>query len=124
MTNNRFKFRVWDKDENSFSCCIKDELRFGCEEVFTIPLSKKDTYIIQQFTGYQDSEGNDIYEGDILKNMIPTKYSVNLFVVKWGEFESSDDMGFGGVGFILPWFYCNFKPKIIGNVFENSELLK
>ena len=78
----------------------------------------------QQYTGFKDADGNEIYEGDILKNLTPTKYSDVNFTVEWGEFEPSDDMGVGGVGFVLPWFFTTFKPKVIGNIFENPELLK
>lgn len=134
------KFRVWDKIQNKFingippkeymldpdsewsHHDIDDDPCVYINNVFTEDFNGR--LVFQQYTGYKDSDNKEIYEGDILKNLTPHKYSSDTFVVKWGEFEPSDDMGVGGVGFVLPWFYTTFKPKVIGNIFENPELLK
>ena len=127
--NNQRKFRVWDKMRLQFIYPENDN-----QQHFIIDLNGRfynlqngsgdNDYIVQEYTGFKDADGNEIYEGDILKNLTPTKYSDVNFTVEWGEFEPSDDMGVGGVGFVLPWFFTTFKPKVIGNIFENPELLK
>ena len=127
--SRELKFRIWDKLTESFIYCEDDN-----QQHFILDLngnfhnlqngSGGDEYVVQQYTGFKDADGNEIYEGDILKNLTPTKYSDVNFTVEWGEFEPSDDMGVGGVGFVLPWFFTTFKPKVIGNIFENPELLK
>ena len=127
--SRKLKFRIWDKLTESFIYCEDDN-----QQHFILDLngnfhnlqngSGGDEYVVQQYTGFKDADGNEIYEGDILKNLTPTKYSDVNFIVEWGEFEPSDDMGVGGVGFVLPWFFTTFKPKVIGNIFENPELLK
>ena len=136
------KFRVWDVAQNKFLPSYGDlGIDFyheqgeswhskGIRDIVPVSWFLQDhnnnlgNYIVQEYTGYKDSDNKEIYEGDILKNLTPHKYSSDTFVVKWGEFEPSDDMGVGGVGFVLPWFYTTFKPKVIGNIFEHSELLK
>lgn len=119
--NNRFKFRVWDTFHKQWigACAIK----FDGTIIDVHNAEPETNCIAQQYTGFKDADGNEIYEGDILKNLTPTKYSDVNFIVEWGEFEPSDDMGVGGVGFVLPWFFTTFKPKVIGNIFENPELL-
>lgn len=56
--NNRFKFRVWDGDKKKYEY-------FELHNI-TVPdrLLCQHKYPVQQFTGFKDSEGNEIYEGD------------------------------------------------------------
>lgn len=121
--NNRFKFRIWDGYSFEYNPTL-DGLKENYDITDFSDLEEHKELILQQYTGYEDADGQRIYEGDILKNLATHKYSPNIFIVKWGEFEPSDDMGVGGAGFVLPWFYCRFNPKVIGNIFQNPELLK
>jgi hypothetical protein len=122
------KFRVWDVKLNEYVPKRELDRNFGLDfngELRCLLASReKDPFILQQYTGYKDFDNVDIYDGDILKNLTPHRYSPDIFVVEWSEFEPSDDMGVGGVGFVLPWFHCSFRSKIVGNIFENEELLK
>ena len=127
--NREIKFRIWDKKNNKFLVNIHngiDEFNFDlwdwAEQMSSCLSFPIDSYVFQQYTGLKTENGVEIYEGDILKNLTPHKYSPDTFVVEWDEFHPSDDMGVGGVGFVLPWFCCTFKPKVIGNIFENPEL--
>lgn len=120
---DRFKFRVWDRDKNKFSSFIKHELRFGCEGILTMPLTKAGVYVIQQCTGLKDSKNKLIFEGDIL-----------VYYLSYGESEggqkdnivSSVDWADGSFVFdgdILSQSDANFF-EIIGNIFEHANLLK
>lgn len=125
----KFKFRVWNHDENKFASMVNDYLRFGFDEILTIPLSKKDTYIIQQFTGLQDPGGKDIYEGDILeistnyRNRKESRYGLvhyHFYEYLVGVYDpaySKDRMVNNN--------YCSIlnAGRVAGNVFENRELL-
>jgi hypothetical protein len=68
---------------------------------------KDDMYEFMQFTGLYDSKGKEIYEGDILQWTTGARD-----IVTWNE-----------DGFLRNW---DFLPsgKIIGNIYENPELLE
>jgi len=108
------KFRIWDKVDKEFAPFMDGDLvafQFYCPN----PPSE---YVVQQFTGMLDKNKKEIYEGDILK-VRGYRGAVGQVVVKWEETRASDDMGYDVVGFIQ-WE----DPEVIGNVFQNPELLK
>ncbi len=115
------KYRVWDKkDLRWVSTNVVVDFSgvlffsFGYE----IKIIDSERYDVQYFTGFKDEDGNEIYEGDILKML-------------WGS-ES-----LGEVYYYEDYGYFGFKGKqkfdftetqgdeydIIGNIHENPELL-
>ena len=87
--------------------------------VFVIPET------VGQFTGLYDGDGKEIYEGDILKwsngKMYVVKFWQGMF---YASVEECND-GFLG-GFPLHAFteFEERKCKIVGNIYDNPELLK
>lgn len=61
MNKNRFKFRVWDGDKKQYEYFELDNI--------TVPdrLLCQHKYPVQQFTGFKDSEGNQIFEEDTIE---------------------------------------------------------
>lgn len=82
-----------------------------------------ENYTLREFTGYIDKDGRDIYEGDIL-----TDCHKRLLQVVWRnggfQFEALNETNFYFAD-IYQWFdgYTEY-PEVIGNRFENPELLK
>jgi hypothetical protein len=110
-----FKFRFWDKSEKRWSEGVFDHLQIG--SVFEFNENVKEGYEIQQYTGIKDKNGKEIYEGDILSYRDEPQ---QLTVVRWTE-ESMDNHP-GWV--ITDWWTQGGPCEIVGNIFENPELLK
>lgn len=71
---------------------------------------------VGQFTGLQDANGTDVYEGDIVRYRPNNKtYQV---VFKDGIFWGEGNNGHGCAAHFFP--SC----EILGNVFDNPELIK
>ena len=60
--NNRFNFRMWDINTKKFYYMYLDEL-IGLTRTISIP---KDA-TIQQYTGLNDKNNIEVYEGDVIK---------------------------------------------------------
>ena len=88
--------------------------------VFVIPET------VGQFTGLYDCDGNEIYEGDILRlGNSPS----GICKVKWNETMASFCIQFFfenklGTRALGEWVICERKVEVIGNIFDNPELLK
>lgn len=125
-----FKFRSFCKDTNQMLYEVQKNYN-GCIDDFIAMLSLNDEYEIMQYTGKKDLNGKDIYEGDIVKCYSREKWAIEtgvdskLVLYGTGEvvwFES--ECGFGIKGqdpTFLGWYECF---EIIGNIYENQELLK
>lgn len=119
------KFRAWDK-ENKEMLFVKqidfifEKVVLGCYESFFF-----DEVELMQSTGLVDWEGVEIYEGDIVK--IPDDYEVFgknagetcKVIFDSGCFRLKTSRG-RGRGF---WFEDDSTVTIIGNIYENPELL-
>jgi len=86
---------------------------------------------IMQYTGLKDKNGKEIYEGDILKVELRSKDNyIGRVDFNYGQFWCVKHNGYGGTGYDFD-FLCNKDRysktaiiEVIGNIFENPELLK
>ena len=134
---------VYDDVREKHIICSFDTEVEGCEPYNSygtlVPVDivirvNKDT--VGQYTGLEDKNGNEIYEGDILKEHTPSGF--NYSVVKFGEIDIS---GFSCYPKMCTCFYHDFSNfndnwgevalgnnleniEVIGNIYENPELLE
>jgi hypothetical protein len=120
----QLKFRAWDKLAKQFTYPDK-----GYQGHYVLTLNGQfqnlqngsggDEYVVQQWTGLKDYESNDIYEGDIVRYELDG--TVYTQTVGWGNnsWEMIDTRLYSTP---LITNLPNF--EVIGNIFENSELLK
>ena len=115
------KFRAWNKKKNimmepshnvlidSYDGC--PHFSFGYNEPMPEP-----NWILMQYTGLKDKNGKEIYEGDVVKDG-----SVNR-VIEWSSHRGNRVVGYFAAFTIID------NPdeclEIIGNRYENPELLK
>jgi len=92
-------------------------------EVLGFMHQKQDIEAVMQFTGLKDKNGKDIYEGDIL-TFTEWSWSRKLGNVSKDTFVK---VVWSHAGFILEGskFEWNFeKGEIVGNIYQNPELVK
>lgn len=76
---------------------------------------------IGQFTGFKDIDGKEIYEGDIIQNdEHPEEIGKiinenNCWLVEWFDIDDKA---------CLCWLLENTPQKVIGNIYDNPELLE
>jgi len=137
------KFRVWNKRTNKWIHSPDNEVNLFGETILLgefmrgVNLDELNDCMALQYTGLKDKNNKEIYEGDIIKfmgrwdeqgNVLPPDYkSYEIFWLMGGLcasminrprpymsfFEHNEILGIG-----------HTDSEIIGNIFDNPELMK
>lgn len=151
--NREIKFRAWDKENKHMLYSSSDgvlecgegqhedvlniwldgtieiansERNYFPNGIGTINDSEK-RFILQQYTGLEDKNGKEIYEGDIVKSA-NWLYRVG-YGVETSSFGNASGFYFAsnapslGKGFVDSTFN-SLECEVIGNIYENPELLE
>lgn len=126
--NRKIAFRAWDK-ENKVMYEVK-KVDFSEQKVFCKQYYLNDWKFseieLMQYTGLKDKNGKDIYEGDILsypkeEQIISIRWDKSGANWQFDEHNNFDDgVGRGNWDFNIG---IAKNCKIIGNIYENPELL-
>lgn len=141
----KIKFKIWDKELNYFLdgdahfsneiCFIIDEWTRGnwTPARFIVDDRSRNRYTLVQFTGLKDKNGQEIYEGDIIGHIYSNGLKTAIFgFVEFGSLEYESG-ACEYLGYYLNDFgdKCWITPRnnqiddmVIGNIYENPELLE
>ena len=138
MNTHEIKFRTWFKPHNSWinSVVVGDHGDIFC---YTVSLDKeekdvnnrvkhnifyikKEDAIIEFWTGLKDKNGKEIYEGDICTGLWDGEldYSKQKVVIEFKNAAFVETYFGYAIGFIGK----RSQLEVIGNIYENVELLK
>jgi uncharacterized phage protein (TIGR01671 family) len=133
--NNRFKFRAWNKLSNEMKDVISLNINYEFPDCSNV-LLETNTFdaikthnnpincsvglknvVIMQCTGLKDKNDKLIYEGDIVEDVLMNKFVVsfnkNYLSFLLTNIKNEQSMV----------FYPNINIEVIGNIYENKELL-
>ncbi len=133
--NRQLKFRAWDKLAKQFTYPDK-----GYQGHYVLTLNGRfqnlqngsggDEYIVQQFTGFKDIDMKEIYEGDNIEFQTDNKNYRGLIAWTLGAYNVlANTLDEEKIPTRI-WFkdlygdIFNYKVRVIGNSYENPELLK
>ena len=118
------KFRVWDNERNAMFNSKSVDIDFfeGKIEITSDTIRYDEVYTdeikdfeLMQYVGCEDKNNKEIYEGDIVK----TKEHIGQIIYSKGMFFI-DVKG----DFYLPIYNVSEFMEVIGNIYENPELLE
>jgi len=140
--NNQLKFRIWSKKYSLFThdCmwpsnqrtsevflldgsdgCVRELVSCDGENYFLdLTNHKEDELVVQRWTGLEDEKGKEIYEGDIIEFHHKDESCIRKIVFDDGYFGIYRGENIRHA--ILEPYKKNC--IVIGNIFENPELLK
>jgi uncharacterized phage protein (TIGR01671 family) len=124
--NREVKFRVWTGERMDYSVGVCNFGAFYCGGIDpndsaclgNTTLYSKD-YPVMQYTGLNDCQGKEIFEGDILSSLVNNESQTQLGICKevlggWKIFSSPNPL--------VHW--QGWRRIVVGNVYENPGLLK
>jgi hypothetical protein len=115
----QIKFRVWHKVAKAMSAVATLQFLYDKEGVYAV-----DNIDFMQFTGLQDKTGKDIYEGDLLmvKDSRICEVVFHSCAGCW-DLILRNAISSLPIGAVSPASY-QYHTEVIGNIYENPELLK
>lgn len=119
----QIKFRIWDKEKKimrrgcdnlMLSLDGRFHWQFGYSDPVLLTAEESEKYILMQFTGCNDKNNKEIWEGDIIRLTDPKEI---LEIVEWDDYVGGFTTAIGELSLSTEW-------EVIGNIYENKELFR
>lgn len=83
---------------------------------YLIDACNDEIFIVNEYTGLKDCNGKEIYEGDIvIPHSLENKMNKSVIVYEFNEFRIKGES--------LYWNWDLKQVEVVGNIYENPELL-
>ncbi|NCD10876.1 MAG: hypothetical protein EOL98_15980 [Negativicutes bacterium] len=114
------KFRAWEKYEKEMSewCDLITAIDLG------YLLDEPEDFEVMQYTGLCDKNGVEIYEGDIVETVYNGEVFAGVVVYDLSEVDFKVTDGKEKYGRNFQYLAGNDENEVLGNIYENPELLK
>lgn len=117
------KFRAWETGEEIMHPNVTNGVYQDPDEIidfdFVLGLER---FKVMQYTGLKDKDGTEIFEGDIVSFVGDRKG--NRVVEYKNEEACFIARNLIGTGYLEPVYLNDMDFEIIGNIYENTELLE
>lgn len=136
--SREIKFRAWDKTTEEMIYLDKAsayELTFSKQHGWTLTVDEGSLLVcdesdmeLMEYTGLKDCDGVEIYEGDILEYFFSKDDSLrDTGIVEFKEYRGWPQFwvrSIPGDDFLAYYPDVEMRMKVIGNIYENPELLE